>query len=313
MMTKPPPTPDPDTRPWPRSYWVEEGRLLAGAQPSSIEPAKVAQKMTALLDAGIRVVVNLMEPDEVDHSGRPFTPYEEVFLGMGRARGFEVAFHRFPIPDMGVPDVGTMRKVLDTIRASIERDLPVYVHCWGGIGRTGTVVGCWLIDSGRSSPETVLGDLAELRAWDSTAYLDSPQTDEQRRFVRGWPGPAGGTSTGPAPQSREHSDHSRAVPPLSKRDRFRGALLGLAVGDALGTTVEFKKRGSFAPLATIVGGGPFGLEPGQLTDDTAMALCLAESLLACAGFDAEDQASRDVDSGAAEEGQGTGHLQLVED
>ncbi len=248
--------------------------------------------MTALLDAGIRVVVNLMEPDEVDHSGRPFTPYEEVFLGMGRARGLEVTVHRFPIPDMGVPDVGTMRKVLDTIRASIERDLPVYVHCWGGIGRTGTVVGCWLIESGRSTPATVLEDLAELRAWDSTAYLDSPQTGEQRRFVRGWPAGVEHPSQRQAAETSKHSGPPRTDAPLSARDRYRGALLGLAVGDALGTTVEFKKRGSFAPLTTIVGGGQFGLEPGQWTDDTAMALCLAESLLACAGFEAEDQASR---------------------
>lgn len=76
------------------------------------------------------------------------------------------------------------------------------------------------------------------------------------------------------------------------QDRFRGALLGLATGDALGTTVEFKSRGSFAPLTDIVGGGPFGLEAGQWTDDTSMALCLAESLLACDGTDLADQNER---------------------
>ena len=63
-------------------------------------------------------------------------------------------------------------------------------------------------------------------------------------------------------------------------DRYRGALLGLAAGDALGTTVEFSHPGTFKPLTDIVGGGPFDLEPGQWTDDTSMALCLAESLLA---------------------------------
>lgn len=80
----------------------------------------------------------------------------------------------------------------------------------------------------------------------------------------------------------------------STRDRARGALLGLAAGDAVGTTVEFKPRGSFEPVTEMVGGGPFGLEPGQWTDDTAMALCLAESLIDRKGHDAVDQMRRYV-------------------
>jgi ADP-ribosyl-[dinitrogen reductase] hydrolase len=64
-------------------------------------------------------------------------------------------------------------------------------------------------------------------------------------------------------------------------DRFRGCLVGLACGDAVGTAVEFSPRGSFEPVAGMVGGGPFGLDPGQWTDDTSMALRLGESLLAC--------------------------------
>ena len=75
-------------------------------------------------------------------------------------------------------------------------------------------------------------------------------------------------------------------------ERYRGALLGLACGDAVGTTVEFKPRGSFQPLTDMVGGGPFHLKPGQWTDDTSMALCLAESLLNKNGFDAADQMGR---------------------
>ncbi|MBM3281019.1 MAG: ADP-ribosylglycohydrolase family protein [Candidatus Handelsmanbacteria bacterium] len=74
--------------------------------------------------------------------------------------------------------------------------------------------------------------------------------------------------------------------------RYKGSLLGLAVGDALGTTVEFSPPGSFAPLTDMVGGGPFGLEKGQWTDDTSMALCLAQSLVDCDGFDARDQMAR---------------------
>lgn len=75
-------------------------------------------------------------------------------------------------------------------------------------------------------------------------------------------------------------------------DRYRGALLGLAAGDAVGTTLEFRPPGSFDPIQDMAGGGPFGLKPGQWTDDTAMALCLADSLLARRGFDAADQMDR---------------------
>lgn len=75
-------------------------------------------------------------------------------------------------------------------------------------------------------------------------------------------------------------------------DRFRGCLLGLAVGDAVGTTVEFQQRGSFSPVTDMVGGGPFHLKPGQWTDDTSMALCLATSLITQKGFDPDDQMDR---------------------
>lgn len=75
-------------------------------------------------------------------------------------------------------------------------------------------------------------------------------------------------------------------------ERFRGALLGLACGDAVGTTVEFKPRGSFAPVTGMTGGGPFALQPGEWTDDTSMALCLAASLVHCGGFDPVDQMNR---------------------
>ncbi|EXJ15921.1 ADP-ribosylglycohydrolase family protein [Imhoffiella purpurea] len=75
-------------------------------------------------------------------------------------------------------------------------------------------------------------------------------------------------------------------------DRYRGALMGLATGDALGTTLEFTRPGTFEPIDEMRGGGPFRLAPGQWTDDTSMALCLAESLVECGGFDAGDQMRR---------------------
>ncbi len=83
----------------------------------------------------------------------------------------------------------------------------------------------------------------------------------------------------------------KETPTISLENRYTGCLLGLAVGDAVGTTLEFRRPGSFTPIDDMVGGGPFSLKPGQWTDDTSMALCLAESLVTCHGFNANDQFS----------------------
>ncbi len=79
---------------------------------------------------------------------------------------------------------------------------------------------------------------------------------------------------------------------MDERDRFSGCLLGLAAGDAVGTALEFQTRGSFAPISDMIGGGPFGLAPGEWTDDTSMALCLATSLVETSRFDPVDQMFR---------------------
>ena len=83
--------------------------------------------------------------------------------------------------------------------------------------------------------------------------------------------------------------------PPTLRERCAGSLIGLACGDAVGTTVEFQSRGTFPPVTDMIGGGPFGLAPGQWTDDTSMALCLAKSLLEVGGFDPFDQMNRYLD------------------
>ena len=92
----------------------------------------------------------------------------------------------------------------------------------------------------------------------------------------------------------QHSHRMVEPPALDLHERYHGALLGLAVGDAVGTTVEFSPRGTFPPVTDLVGGGPFNLAPGQWTDDTSMALCLAASLVEKGDFDARDQMDRYV-------------------
>ncbi len=78
----------------------------------------------------------------------------------------------------------------------------------------------------------------------------------------------------------------------SNLERYHGSLLGLAIGDAMGVPLEFRRPGSFTPVNEMIGGGSFGLNPGDWTDDTSMALCLAESLINCKGFDPKDQLAR---------------------
>ena len=93
-----------------------------------------------------------------------------------------------------------------------------------------------------------------------------------------------------SPPSTDHSNPDSSAG--SAEDRAIGALVGLACGDAVGTTLEFRSPGSFEPIDDMVGGGPFGLEPGQWTDDTSMALCLAESIIETGGMDQADQMRR---------------------
>lgn len=259
--------------PHPGCYWAIPGKLLAGNYPGDKEPVGARRKLSAILDAGVRCFINLMEDRDRNHSGLPFVPYADLATELAAERGITVQIHRFPICDAGIPTPGLMQEILACVEQSISQDEPIYLHCWGGHGRTGTVVGCYLIAQGHATKDNFVEVIAQLRKAVPT-HIPSPENSQQRDFVRAYEA----TSTG--------------APDTAERDRFLGCLLGLAVGDAVGTTLEFKAPGSFKAIDDMVGGGPFNLKPGQWTDDTSMALCLAESLIECQGFDAIDQLQR---------------------
>ena len=165
------------------SYWVWPGFLLAGAYPGDADPAKHAQKVEALVNAGIRIFVNLMEEHETNYSGEPFAPYQ----GLAGQFWPEVVCVRHPIRDLAVPTVPQMADILDAIDDAVEVGKPVYVHCWGGVGRTGTVVGCWLLRHHLAEPPDVLDVLMQLRRQDQERrHRSSPETGEQRQFVQQW-------------------------------------------------------------------------------------------------------------------------------
>jgi protein-tyrosine phosphatase len=131
-------------------------------------------------------VINLMEPDEMNHQGQPFVPYLEIMQACVTGPGERVAMDRFPIRDMAIPSRPTMQRILDKIDASIAAGVPVYLHCWGGVGRTGTVVGCYLVHHRLAIPgQAALDQIVALRQHILPAR-PSPETDEQRYFVRSW-------------------------------------------------------------------------------------------------------------------------------
>ncbi len=172
--------------PFPRSYWVNDNDFLAGCYPGAPELPTALRKLSSLIDSGIRRVINLMEPEETDHQGNLFESYEPVLTRLAAERGITVDCVRISIPDQCVTTRETMRRILDTIDASIENGMPVYVHCWGGKGRTGTVVGCWLARHGIANGPEALMQVRRLRRNDPTADQPSPENRIQCDMVRHW-------------------------------------------------------------------------------------------------------------------------------
>lgn len=248
--------------------------LLAGEYPGHPHPDHACARLAWLIERGVSWFLDLTEDHELD-------PYDRYLPHLVPSGHPAPVHRRIPIRDLRVPErPQRMTEILDTIDRALADGHRVYLHCRGGVGRTGTVAGCWLVRNGLAGDEA----LAEVaRRFAATEHgrsgMRSPETDNQAEYVRTW---------------RRHESHrdpaARAGVPVA--DRIAGSLLGLAVGDALGTTLEFTRPGAFEPITDLVGGGPFRLAPGQWTDDTSMALCLAESLVTCGGFDARDQMTR---------------------
>ena len=172
--------------PFPHSYWVIPGLFLAGEYPGAKNQEEARQKLENLYHAGIRHIINLMEPDETDHSGHPFHSYEGVLKEIARQQGSDISCSRYPIKDLHTPAPDHMVEILHVIDTSLDKREPVYVHCWGGIGRTGTVVGCFLIRHGLAARQNVLEAIANFRKNDPKAYRTSPETSAQVKFIRNW-------------------------------------------------------------------------------------------------------------------------------
>jgi Swiss Army Knife protein, DSP-PTPase phosphatase domain len=151
-------------------YSVAEG-MFGGAYPGAADAARAPQAVAALERREVTLFLDLTVDGELP-------PYAHL---LRRAR-----HERRPIPDMNVPSPATMTATLDLIDEEIAAGGRVYVHCYGGVGRTGTVVGCWLQHHGLGAGDPI-GRIAALRQAVHTSWMRSPQTEEQRRMVLEWP------------------------------------------------------------------------------------------------------------------------------
>lgn len=170
---------DQTNRPHENCYWLAP-RLLAGEYPGAPSLELAVPRLQAILDAGVSVFVDLTTPGEL-------IAYELLLPALAGPDGRAPRYQRLPIRDMSTPPRAQMRLILDTIDEALAAGETVYFHCWGGIGRTGTVAGCWLVRHGASGAEA-LATVAERFATVGKAHRvpRSPETDEQAAYVLRW-------------------------------------------------------------------------------------------------------------------------------
>ena len=166
--------------PVPDSYWVSPGQFLAGEFPSERRETPARKKLTAFLDAGIRSFVDLTEEDA------GLAPYDRLAETIAKERDHHVVYRRLAIPDAGIPSASHMGEVVRHIDAEIKAGRPVYVHCLGGIGRTGMVVACWMVEHEGRTALQALERITQLRKGTPEGFRPSPETREQRAFVVTW-------------------------------------------------------------------------------------------------------------------------------
>jgi len=170
------------TRPIAESYWVVPGQILAGEYPATAySPERARQRLISLLKNGFDSFVDLTHPDEIPS-------YAPLLMQEATEFGLPVCYRRFPIGDYGLPSQEQMQAILVYLEQARQQGRKTYLHCQGGIGRTGTVVGCYLVQQGLGG-EAALAQLAEW--WrgvpKSALHPHSPETHEQAEFVRNWP------------------------------------------------------------------------------------------------------------------------------
>jgi hypothetical protein len=163
-------------------YWVEPGRLLAGEHPGHWDESVARKRIVGLLDAGIRVFIDLSTRADGVY------PYEHQLAKICRDRGIDSEYLPRPLPAETVPDYADdVTDVLRAVKSSLDAGQRVYMHCSHGVGRTGMVIGCWLVERG-FDPEDALDELARRFAAmnKSRHYRSTPSSALQAEWVENW-------------------------------------------------------------------------------------------------------------------------------
>jgi protein-tyrosine phosphatase len=164
------------------SYWVIPGRFMAGEFPSAQNEKTAWEKISWLLHHNLNHFIDLTETGEYGlQSYRRFLSEDAINIR------YEITYQRFPITDMQTPTRELMRDILNAIDEALNSGKNVYLHCFGGIGRTGTVVGCYLVRHGMEGYHA-LEQIARWRLDSSQGWRISPETKHQRDFVLSWKG-----------------------------------------------------------------------------------------------------------------------------
>jgi protein-tyrosine phosphatase len=166
--------------PIPNSYWVIPGQLLAGEYPGAWDIEYSRQRMDAFLQAGFNTFINLTSPDEL-------TPYVAILNEQAGHFDISTNHQHFTIGDFSIPTPTHMKSILDAIDKALADRQKVYIHCWGGVGRTGTTVGCFLVRHGKTGQEA----LDQLTSWwqevpKRLVHPHTPETEEQIEFILNW-------------------------------------------------------------------------------------------------------------------------------
>lgn len=170
-----------------KALWtVQPNQIWASEYPGDPNPEQAAAKLSWLLHLGVCHFLDLTDEGERNARGLTLLPYYGLLHELAARRGVRVRYVRFPIKDLSIPSVSTMREILSTVSEGLRLNERVLVHCLGGRGRSGTVAACWLIEQGRSADEALI-EIA-LRRADAglSKFPRAPEMACQVEFVRRW-------------------------------------------------------------------------------------------------------------------------------